>query len=314
MKSVEFRAPIIAAQQNANSMNYLTKNLSDSDAGKRLLADVQKRLGNAIERFPDWHPILTAPQQPVGEHVHSLQQLSVYNDTAHTVEFVRGFVTCPYSENRAERLVRSVNEVGGLRSYRLQGPLYADNAYPVVVEAVDVMLEADGTIRGRDALRWFLALSAREAESANVAEMWWNVRLNVLGGPHGSRSSLFVNQHTGVHLRKILEALNESGVFGPLKESSLDMLSPKKRKQISENLIRAALNSWDKSERDIEFEFRGEVCRASLRDTWGDGEEVSVRVEIGKFDLLTSGHYEPKTNSLTHSDPTGKRKLAEKFL
>jgi hypothetical protein len=311
---MDFRMPTVAAQENARATIYLTSNLSDIEAGKRLLADVQKSLGNATNRFPDWHPILTAPKEPSTKHVFSLQQLSAYHGIDHTVKFVRGFVTCPYDEDSADRLVKSVNDISGLKSYRLEGPLYANSAYPVVVEALEVILEADGTIQGRDAIRWFLALSALEAEYASVAEMWWNVRLNMLGGPHGSRSSLFVNQHTGVHLRKILEALNESGVFGPLKESSLDMLSPKKRKQISENLIRAALNSWDKSERDIEFEFRGEICKASLQDTWGDGEEISVRVEIGKFDLLTSGHYEPKTNSLTHSDPTGKRKLAEKFL
>jgi homoserine acetyltransferase len=90
-----------------------------------------------------------------------------------------------------------------------------------------VILEGDGTIRSRDALVWFSQQSALEAERAEVAETWWSIRSNILGGPHGSRSSLFVNQHTGVHMRKILEAMNASGMFGPIKESSLEMLSPK---------------------------------------------------------------------------------------
>src|SRR3546814_9022491 len=83
-------------------------------------------------------------------------------------------------------------------------------------------------------LAWFVQLSAAEATGAQVAETWWNVRSLILGSPHGSRSSLFVNQHTGVHMRKILEAMNASGMFGPIKESSLEMLSQKKRDAISE--------------------------------------------------------------------------------
>src|SRR3546814_17303431 len=79
---------------------------------------------------------------------------------------------------------------------------------------------------------------------AQVAETWWNVRSLILGSPHGSRSSLFVNQHTGVHMRKILEAMHASGMFGPIKEASLEMLSQKKRDAISETLIRTAVANW----------------------------------------------------------------------
>src|SRR3546814_9233054 len=84
---------------------------------------------------------------------------------------------------------------------------------------------------------------------SRVAETWWNVRSLILGSPHGSRSSLFVNQHTGVHMRKILEAMNASGMFGPIKESSLEMLSQKKRDAISETLIRTAVANWDGEDR-----------------------------------------------------------------
>src|SRR3546814_11682603 len=73
------------------------------------------------------------------------------------------------------------------------------------------------------------------------------------------RSSLFVNQHTGVHMRKILEAMNASGMFGPIKESSLDILSPKKRNAVCENLIRTAVKVWHREAKTFEFEMRGEV-------------------------------------------------------
>lgn len=311
---MEFRAPTVAAQQNAQAFSYLTKNLKDREAGRRQVEKLIEELGNAVDIYPDWHPILTAPPSHGAEHKSSLSQIKAYEELDHTTEFVRGFVTCPYSDEAADRLVEAVSEVPGLYAYRLEGPLYSDSAFPVVVVALNVELEADGTIRSRDALAWFAQQTARDATGAQVAETWWNIRTNILGAPHGSRSSLFVNQHTGVHMRKILDAMNNSGMFGPIKETSLAMLSKKKRDAISENLIRTAIGKWDNSSPTIDFEMRGEICRASLRDTWDDKFEVSVRVEIGKFDLYVSGFYYPDEDKITHVDPCGRRELAEKFV
>jgi hypothetical protein len=305
---------MVASQQNARAMSYLTKSLSDQEAGRERVNQLIEELGNAVGIFPDWHPIVTAPQRHTGRRAHAFSDIRTYEGRDHTVEFVRGFVTCPYSEEGADKLVAAVREVPGLVASRMDGPLYSDNAYPVVVEAVEVILEADGTIRSRDALRWFTRLSAEEAEMSQVAETWWNIRLNTLGGPHGSRSSLFVNQHTGVHMRKILEAMNNSGMFGPIKESSLDMLPQKKRAAISQNLIRTALKAWDRESKKFDFEMRGEVCKASVRDTWDDGSELSVSVNIGEYDLFVSGFYYAEADNVTHVDPRGKRALAEKFV
>ncbi len=119
----------------------------------------------------------------------------------------------------------AVRRVPRLNAYRIEQPVYADSAHPVVVVAVNVELEADGTTRSRYALAWFVQLSAAEATGAQVAETWRNVRSLILGSPHGSRSSLLVNQCTGVHMRKLLEAMDASGMFGRIKESSLEMLS-----------------------------------------------------------------------------------------
>lgn len=311
---MEFRAPTIAAQQNAKALAYLTKDLSDPETGRRQVGRLIEELGNAVDVYPDWHPILTAPQEGGTEHASSLSELKVYGAADHTVEFVRGFVTCPYSDVAADRLVEAVNQVPGLSASRLKEPLYADSAYPVVVEASYIALEADGTIRSRDALAWFVQQVASEAQSAQVAETWWNIRTNILGRPNGSRSSLFVNQHTGVHMRKILEAMNNSGMFGPVKEASLEMLSQRKRDAICETLIRTAVKNWDKSSEKFEFELRGEICKAALRDNFDDGSELSVRVEIGKYDLYVSGFYYRDGDKITHVDPQGKRELAEKFL
>lgn len=311
---MEFRAPIEASQQNAKAMEYLTKDLSDPTAGRKAVEDLIQELGNAVYSFPDWHPILTIPPANTSYQVTSISEVDAYKLADHTVKFVRGFVTCPYSDKDADKLVETVIAMPGLHAYRLSVPLYADGAYPVVVQAYEVELEADGTIRSRDALAWFAQQAVKYARSAEVAETWWNMRDYILGRPHGQRSSLFVNQHTGVHMRKILETLNNSGMFGPVKEESLDMLSQKKRDAINETLIRTAVSRWDKASDKFTFELRGETCKAAIRDTWDDGMELSIRVEVGDGDVSVSGFYYAEGNKITFLEPRGKRAVAEKFV
>lgn len=310
---MEFRSPTVAAQKNADAARYLTQNLSDPAAGLRNVELLIDELGNAVQCYPDWHPILTVPPR-AGRHIDNLSQIKAYAGMNHTTEFVRGFVTFPRADEKADALVHSVSQLTGLYARRLEQPLHSDSSHPVVVVATNVELETDGTIRGRDALAWFVRQIADQAEGAQVAETWWNMRTNILGGPHGARSSLFVSQHTGLHMRKILESMNASGMFGPILESSLSMLSQNKRNAINETLIRTAVNSWDGTSKSFTFEMRGETCKAHVSDTWDDNYELQVSVEIGNHELNVSGFYYPSDRTLTYGDPRGKRKLAEKFL
>ena len=318
---MEFRANQSAARLNSQAADYFTENLSDRVIGLELFNQVRERLGNAVESLPDWHPILTAPPERPQHHWHAsnYSSLPIYDLCVNTREFVRGILTCPNSEVDADKLVEVVNQVQGLNAERLESALYRDSAFPVLIEAWEVELEADGTIRSRDALAWFVQATVKHAREAQVAETWWNVRQLTLGSPHGARSSLLVNDYTGRYMRKILETLNDSGIFGPIKERSLDMLPERKRSTIGQTLMRAALeaaaplvNVTDEA-REFKFELRGETCKVRIRDTWGDGMEYSVRVSIGDFDLTVSGFYYPKNDKLEHTDPTGKQKLAEKF-
>ena len=311
---MEFRYPSAVAETNAKSLKHLTEHLSKPEIGKAKFNELLKELGNTIDYYPEWHPVLTLPPNEGNNDAYALSELPTYKGIDHTVLFTQGFVTCPYNKDRANKLVNAVNEVMGLRAYHLDTPLYSDKAHPVVVTAYDIELEADGTIRSRDALAWCVQHLVKNARKAEVAETWWSMRSTILGRPHGSRSSLLVNQHTGGHMRKILEALNNSGMYGPVKEWSLEMLSQKKRKTISETLIQSAVKCWDKGKDSFTFELRGETCKAEVNDTWGDGYELSVSVVIGDYDLHARGFYYPKEDKLEVSDPTGKRKLAEKFL
>jgi len=309
-----FRHPTAVAEANAEAQEYFTRNLSDPDAGLKAYGEVLAKLGNAVYSLPEWHPILTCHDWYEGRKP-MLTEIDAYKGVDHTQYFVRGFLTCPYSADDADRLVESVNNVKGLQAVRMQSPLYADNAFPVIVEAVEVVLESDGTIRSRDAITWCTQTLVKYATDAQVAETWWNMREELLGRPHGSRSSIFVNQHVGIHMRKILEALNNSGMFGPIKESSLDMLSAKKRQSISETLLKAALREYGKTKESVvTFELRGETCTAEVRDTWNDGYELQITLKVGDMDLYTSGFYYQEKEHLETRDPKGKRNLAEKFL
>ncbi len=115
-------------------------------------------------------------------------------------------------------------------------------------------------------------------------------------------------------MRKILDALNSSGMYGPVKEWSLEMLSKKKRVLIAETLLRTALKNYDVNHQAFEFELNGEVCQAEVRDTWSDGAELFIQVTIGNSDLVVSGFYYRENDCLESSDPKGKRAIAEKFL
>lgn len=312
---MEFRGPEAASTLNKKALDYLTKELSNSEKAFQVCADLFEELGNAVESYPEWHPLLTLPKN-AGPSYGScvLNDKDTYKGIDHTIKFVKGFITCPYSETAANDLINNVNEVMGLHAYSLPTPLYSDMSFPVVIVARDIELEGDGTIRSRDALIWYTELLAKDLKYAEVGETWWNVRSTYLGCPSGARSSLFVNQYTGSHMKKILETLNASGVYGPIKEWSLDMLSEKKRKTISETLIKAAINAWDKSSESFEFELRGEICKANIRDTWNDGSELFARVKIGENDLCADGFMYPDKATLQVTDPNGKRALAEKFL
>lgn len=54
---------------------------------------------------------------------------------------------------------------------------------------------------------------------------------------------------------------------------------------------------------------RAEPAMTSIT-TWG----LSIRVEIGKHALYVTGFHYPKDDKVTHTDPTGRRDIAEKFL
>jgi hypothetical protein len=227
---------------------------------------------------------------------------------------VAGFLTCPYDPKAADELVVLANSTQGLSARRLEAPLWADGTHPVVVRASEIQLEADGTIPLRDAMRWHIALMAENVRNAQVAETWWTMRSSLLGRPFGGRSSLFVNQTTGGHLRKSLEVLNDSGMFGPIYEYSLDMMPERQRDKIGQILVRTAIKVSGCTAGEFEFQLAGQSCVAKIKDTWDDGHEFMMNVKVGENDLNITGFHYPETNKFQSTEPTGKQKVAKIIL
>ena len=201
-----------------------------------------------------------------------------------------------------------------MKAYRLEQSLYSDNAYPVVVEATEVKLDADGTILTRDALVWCMQQALEEVKGAERGETWWNLKASLLGSPSSSCSSSFVCEYTGIRMKNIIEAMNYSGMYGPIKEESLEMFSADERKSISETLVIAAYNAWSGLEGHFNFMFRGEYCHAEIRELDESIDDFSITVRIANSALKAAGRYYQDTETWVVGEPIGQQKLAEKFL
>jgi len=75
----------------------------------------------------------------------------------------------------------------------------------------------DGTVPEAVAVPMILEREVPCWRWAERGETWESMRPYLLGGPCGSRSSLFINQDTGSTIRKIWRAIVETGAFGPIK-------------------------------------------------------------------------------------------------
>ena len=100
----------------------------------------------------------------------------------------------------------------------LQASLYQPTATPILVSCEwDKALPMDGMIPKSWAIPLILEKEVPCWRWAQCAESWATMRPYLLGCPHGSRSSLFVNQETGQTIKNIWNALINTGMFGPIR-------------------------------------------------------------------------------------------------
>jgi hypothetical protein len=220
-----FRADEAARAGLASVLEYLVPRAQHLDEAERArsreaLLDIADRLGPVVEGYPSWHPLVrnyrddrspaTSPGPECG-----------YRGLDHTRYFANGFITCPYDDG--QQVLDSVaalpdHPAARITAERLDIKLYNPSCTPVLVECEwETPLKSDRTIPLSIAMPLLLEKELPCVWRAEVAETWESMRYYFLGRPHGSRSSLFVNQDTGQGLKKVSDALIYTGMFGPIK-------------------------------------------------------------------------------------------------
>lgn len=217
-----FRADEAIERGNDGARNYLASpQLSEHEriAAKKVVDDIIELCGPRIGGYPIWHPLvanqgphmaLTTPERECG-----------YKGLDHTVFFAHGFISCPY--NDGQKILDAVDQLpqhacADITAERLNIPMYNTGTDPILIRCEWHSTLASGhLIPKRIAVPLMMQNALLSWQSATRAERWDTMRPYLLGQPHGARSSLFVDQETALAIKKMHNAMNESGMFGPLK-------------------------------------------------------------------------------------------------
>jgi len=229
---MRFRADEERKNGTEEAIHFLTRNLKDKGRNsEHAVSDIILEHGPVIRGYPSWHPLITASLK---DGVYSPYPVTGITDSSckytgldHIVCFRNAFLSCPYDESSAESLIESVqgmvHPAANIGAERLDVPLYAPLAKPVLVTCEwhppmsnRPAQDGDGTIPRALAIPLILEQELPHWRTAEVAETWKKMSPFLLGRPHGARSSLFVNQETGLTIKKVWETLISTGMFGSI--------------------------------------------------------------------------------------------------
>lgn len=219
-----FRAGEAAENGYERTKNYLIPkhfSLEQRNESEEKLLDIVEKCGPVVEGYPTWHPLVYSRDK---EHPEKRpNERCGYEGLDHTRYFAHGFITCPYSSDHAQKVIQSVENLTNHHSARiiaerLDISFYAPNAAPVLVRCEwSEPLETLKMIPKKLAVPLMIEHELTYWHRSNYAERWDTMRPYLLGEPHGSRSSLFVDQETALAIKKAYMTMVESGMFGPLK-------------------------------------------------------------------------------------------------
>jgi hypothetical protein len=217
-----FRAAESAASGYEETKNYLIPRSfapEERQRAEHALQDIVTECGPPVDAYPIWHPLVS--HHDARDPVTYPSDRCGYRGLDHTRYFAHGFITCPYSDG--EEVIRSAQNLPCppgviISAEQLDVPFYNAGVTPVLVRCEWIEgLDEGHAIPKRIAVPLMLEQELPCWRWAQRAETWETMRPYFLGQPHGSRSSLFVSQDTALAMKKIHIAMNESGMFGPLK-------------------------------------------------------------------------------------------------
>ena len=221
---VPFRADVVAKTGHDIVMRDLILrgryvNNSQRELGALALENILSECGPLVESYPAWHPLVFAYDQPIGAELIP-SELCGYRGLGHTRYFVNGFITFPYSDGAD--VIDSVSKLpphpdAEILAERLDVQLYNTSTSPILVKCRWLRpLSNGGKIPTSIAVRLLLERMIPSSRKSDVPLTWNNLRPELLGTPHGKRSSLFVDENTGQSIKKLWEALTDTGMFGSL--------------------------------------------------------------------------------------------------
>lgn len=186
---------------------------------RAFLEQMVEELGPVVDAYPTWHPLMAHTKPKWKDAYHPMMDCG-YKNIDHTIMFAHGFVTCPYTEHKAQELIESVEalpatEVAEISAELLNVKLYSDLAYPVLVRCNWFNeINFDKTVPSRIATSLMIKHEMENWRDAELGETWETMSDYFLGRPHGKLSSFHISRETGVLMRKVWNALNAAGVFG----------------------------------------------------------------------------------------------------
>lgn len=205
---------------------YLTPQNADAEARAQVRDKLEKivsECGPVIDEYPAWHPFLVE-SDPRDFSVGIPDYCPCFKGLDHTIYFTNGIVTCPY-EHAVDKLIDSVEdfnknqhnrEIAQITIEKIEDVvLYNPQATPLLIRCKWLDgLEEDGTICLRVAMGLMLERETPAWRWASFNESWETMKAQILGAPHGARSSLFVNQNTGQQMKSVWNQLVKAGLWG----------------------------------------------------------------------------------------------------
>lgn len=228
-----FRAAAEATRAYQHALSYFVERLEDQqqrETGRQSLQDIVNEIGPVIEAYPIWHPLVSKQRINHGNTTFtSVSQPSntrnhfggCYEGLDHTMFFLNGFITCPYphaTQSVIESAEKIIHPLATITTRQLDVKLYNSEATPILVKC-DWELQALETFdeNGRISLpvAMFCILDAMGTDwyHCEYVGRWESMRPYLLGCPHGTRSSLFVNHKTGQSITKFWNLLIRTEMF-----------------------------------------------------------------------------------------------------
>ncbi len=220
-----FRADESARNGFVAVKNYLIPRgieAGERERSENKLFDIVEKYGPVVDGYPSWHPLVTHHEDHYSVTAPSEQ--CGYQGLDHSRYFLNAFITCPYRDG--QKVVDSVEAlpsslVATITAEPLDVQFYRSNANPVLVRCDwEKPLPLNGMIPASIAIPMMLQKEVPCWEWSQRGETWETMQPYFLGSPHGSRSSLFVNQETALTMKKIWNLLINTSMFGPIKVSN----------------------------------------------------------------------------------------------